>query len=202
MLTGVGQESEIVVSGAAGTCALTMLVVGGGGHDGSGGGGAGSGHLEYRSFQVTLGTMLTARVGDQREASSLAIRGGDTVTAQPGQDGQDSFTGGDGYCGGGGAYGGGGGSGGSDGQDGSFGRGGAGTGEDVSLYTFTTWTLTPGAGGQPGQVHGQGGGGGGLLVDGAGPQASKYQGQGYGGGANGYYTDPDGLPGLILIEVN
>ena len=51
-------------------------------------------------------------------------------------------------------------------------------------------------------MHGQGGGGGGLLVDGAGPQASKYQGQGYGGGANGYYTDPDGLPGLILIEVN
>ena len=51
-------------------------------------------------------------------------------------------------------------------------------------------------------MHGQGGGGGGLLVDGAGPQASQYQGQGYDGGANGYYTHPDGLPGLILIEVN
>ena len=126
MLTGVGQESEIVVSGAAGTCALTLLVVGGGGHDGSGGGGAGSGHLEYRSFQVAPGMVLTARVGDQQQASSLAIRGGDTVTAQPGQDGQDSFTGGDGYCGGGGTAG-------SDGQDGTLGAGGTGTGEDVSL---------------------------------------------------------------------
>ena len=103
MLTRVGQESEISVSGAAGTCGLTLLVVGGGGHDSPLYGGAGSGHLEYRSLQVSAGTVLTARVGDQREASSLAISGGDTVTAQPGQDGQDyNDDGGSGYCGGGG----------------------------------------------------------------------------------------------------
>ena len=58
MLTGVGQESEISVSGAAGTCDLTLLVVGGGGHDSPLYGGAGSGHLEYRSLQVTAGTVL------------------------------------------------------------------------------------------------------------------------------------------------
>ena len=62
---------------------------------------------KYRSLQVTPGTVLTARVGDQREASSLAISGGDTITAQPGQDGHYSnatstYDGGAGYSGGGG----------------------------------------------------------------------------------------------------
>ena len=65
---------------------------------GSAAGGAGSGHLEYRSLQVTPGTLLTARVGrggayyeDQAaEASSLAISGGELVTAQPGDDGHYS----------------------------------------------------------------------------------------------------------------
>ena len=41
-----------------------------------------------------------------------------------------------------------------------------------------------------------------MLVDGAGPQASQYQGQGYGGGGNGYPDYGDGLPGLILLEIN
>ena len=39
---------------------------------------------------MAAGTVLTARVGYQSEASSLAISGGDsgdTVTAQPGQNG-------------------------------------------------------------------------------------------------------------------
>ena len=205
MLTGVGQESEISVSGAAGTCDLTLLVVGGGGHDSPLYGGAGSGHLEYRSLQVTPGTVLTARVGDQQQASSLAIRGGDTVTAQPGQDGQDyNDDGGSGYCGGGGgglSSAGDGGTDGGDGKAGSTGSGGRGTGQDVSLYTFTTWSLTPGAGGRVFSYYG-GGGGGGVMVDGAGPEASQYQGQGYGGGGNGYPDYGDGLPGLILLEIN
>ena len=86
MVTSPGQDTEIVVIGTGlAECSLTLLAVGGGGGQGSGyGGGAGSGHLEYRSLQVSAGTVLTARVGDQREASSLAISGGDTVTAQPG----------------------------------------------------------------------------------------------------------------------
>ena len=83
--------------------------------------------------------------------------------------------------------------------------GGKGTGEDVSLYTFRTWLLTPGSGGQPYYAGGGyfGGGGGGIMVDGSGPEASSYQGQGFGGGGNGNgYDYGDGLPGLILLEIN
>ena len=47
-----------------------------------------------------------------------------------------------------------------------------------------------------------GGGGGGLMVDGTGPESSNYQGQGFGGGGNGYTDYGDGLPGLILLEIN
>ena len=207
MLTRVGQESEISVSGAAVTCDLTLLVVGGGGHHSSIYGGAGSGHLEYRSLQVSAGTVLTARVGDQGQASSLAISGGDTVTADPGQDGQYN-DGGSGYCGGGGggypSAGGAGGSDGGDGEDGGY-SGGRGSGQNVSGYTFTTWSLTPGAGGRAYHEifrYYYGGGGGGLLLDGEGPPASQYQGHGYGGGGNGIAIASDGLPGLILLEVN
>ena len=60
MVTRVGQALEILVTGL-GECGLTLLVVGGGGA--GGGAGGGSGHLEYRSLQVTPGTLLTARVG-------------------------------------------------------------------------------------------------------------------------------------------
>ena len=203
MVTSPEQEREVEVTGW-GECALTLLVVGGGGR-GSGGGGGGSGLLEYRSLQVTPGTVLTAMVGDQQQASSLAIRGGDTVTAQPGQDGQDfNDDGGSGYCGGGGgglSSAGDGGTDGGDGKAGSTGSGGKGSGQDVSLYTFTTWSLTPGAGGRVFSYYG-GGGGGGVMVDGAGPEASQYQGQGYGGGGNGYGKYGEGLPGLILMEFN
>ena len=95
MITSVGQTSEIRVSGA-GPCDLTLLVVGGGGRDDAqvdSYGGGGSGYMEYRSLQVSPGTVLAARVGGQREASSLAIRGGDTVTAGPGQDSRYTYGG-------------------------------------------------------------------------------------------------------------
>ena len=60
-----------------GKCRLTLLVVGGGG-DGSssssyGCAGGGSGYLQYHSLAVPAGTLLTAQVGDQGQASSLAI---------------------------------------------------------------------------------------------------------------------------------
>ena len=85
-----------------------------------------------------------------------------------------------------------------------------GSGADVSLYNFTTWSLAPAAGGEVypfsygGGRYLYGGGGGGLLVDGEGPQVNfNYQGQGYGGGGNGYDVHyNDGLPGLILLEIN
>ena len=102
MVTSEGQATEILVTGL-GECALTLLVVGGGAS--GGGGGGGSGHLEYRSLQVAPGTLLKAWVGrggatmpDQAaQASSLAISGGETVTAQPGHDAGGN-NGGAGYC--------------------------------------------------------------------------------------------------------
>ena len=95
MITSVGQTSEIRVSGA-GPCDLTLLVVGGGGRDDAqvdSYGGGGSGRLQYRSLQVAPGTVLAARVGGQREASSLASSSKDTVTAGPGQDSRYTYGG-------------------------------------------------------------------------------------------------------------
>ena len=95
MITSVGHTSEIRVTGA-GPCTLTLLVVGGGGRDDAqvdSYGGGGSGHLQYRSLQVTPGTVLAARVGGQREASSLASTSGDTVMASPGQDSRYTYGG-------------------------------------------------------------------------------------------------------------
>ena len=231
MLTKVSETTEITVTGW-GSCVLTLLLVGGGGRDAGGSrGGAGSGHLEYRSSQVSPGTVLTAQVGrvgeydgPAAEASSVAFSSGDIITAQPGEDNVGSYTNGgagysgnntisgynyttSGYSGGGGAgsssYGGAGGTNGGNGEDGEYGAGGSGTGEDVSLYTFRSWLLTPGSGGQPNCADSWfGGGGGGLMVDGTGPEASTYQGQGYGGGANGNAAYGDGLQGLILLEIN
>ena len=206
MLTDVSKTSEISINGLGGSCSLTLLVVGGGGSQlKSYGGGGGSGYLKYRSLQVSAGTLLMAQVGDQGQSSSVTISGGDSITAEPGANGQNNGSGGDGYSGGGGqgySRGGDGGSDGGDGEngvDGTYGFGGAGTGEDVSLYTFITWSLGPGAGGQHYGNYG-GGGGGGLMVDGAGPQVSIYQGAGFGGGGSG--DTGVGLQGVILMEIN
>ena len=204
MLTDTGYETHHITVTGAGSCGLTLLLVGCGGNGVFGG--AGSGYLNYRRIQVAPGTVLIADVGEKGYNSYVAIRGGETLTAEPGQDAQD-WDGGAGYCGGGGVGdiggGGNGGTDGGDGDDGSYGTGGAGSGEDISLYTFSAWTITPGAGGNyyyyDGNYH-YGGGGGGVLVDGEGPEASEYQGQGFGGGGSGKSIYGDGLKGLILIE--
>ena len=83
MLTDVSKTSEISINGW-GSCNLTLLVVGGGGCGYSGGAG-GSGYLEYRSLQVSGGSVMTAQVGDQGQSSSVTISGGDSITAQPGE---------------------------------------------------------------------------------------------------------------------
>ena len=72
MLTDLGLTREISIQGS-GSCNLTLLVVGGGGdgHRDTYGGGGASGHLEYRSLQVSPGMLLISEVGDQREASSV-----------------------------------------------------------------------------------------------------------------------------------
>ena len=53
MVTSVGEEKEVAVTGR-GECGLTLLVVGGGGAGYYGGGG--SGYIQYRSLQVSSGT--------------------------------------------------------------------------------------------------------------------------------------------------
>ena len=125
----------------------------------------------------------------------MIISTGDTVTAAPGENGK-GLDGGSGGGGGGpgSSYSGNGGRNGGDGQDGDIGLGGHGSREDISLYTFTTWSLTPSAVG----IHypGAEGGGGGLLVDGKGPQDKEYRGEGYGRGGNGVSEHRDGLQGI------
>ena len=107
--------------------------------------------------------------------------------------------------------------GGSDGGDGEGDEAGAGSGQDVTTFTFNTWVLTPGDAGQgyKGNYNSTsgscgstttyfyerlyGGGGGGVLVDGAGPGTHSGEGKGYGGGrgVGGY-----GGTGVILIEID
>ena len=159
--------------------------------------------------------------GPEAPAQSSSVTfsdNGDTITAQSGQDGICCLgSGGDGYSGGGTCgydYGGDGGSDASDGKNGSYNNtsGGKGTGEDISHYSFSTWTLAPGPEGAayfycpscPIQVPRAyyGGGGGGVLIDGAGPEASRYHGQGFGGGASGWWSHGDGLSDAILLEIN
>ena len=95
--------------------------------------------------------------------------------------------------------------GGSDGGNGGGEGGGAGSGQDITTYDLSSWTLSPGAGGElyTGNCYdGCGGGGGGVLVDQAGPDTNEYTGQGYGGGGNGRNMDECkyGLQGVILLE--
>ena len=103
--------------------------------------------------------------------------------------------------------------GGSNGGNGGGSYGGHGTGENIGVYIFRHFNLSPGEGGQPcckpGNYH-YGGGGGGVMVNGEGPFSYEYQGKGYGGGDGGenYHNRPPpndkpnlGLPGVILVEV-
>ena len=189
-------------------CKLTFLAVGGGGNENGGDGGAGSGYLKYLSINVDSETEIIANVGDEREASTVAIvkgHGRSRVTthykAKSGQDAQGD-SGGRGYSGGGarGSY-----TGGENGNKGEGSTGGKGTGEDISAYIFSSWSLQPGPGGKAlveGACHFCGGGGGGVLIDGYGPDGTEWQGSGYGGGGSGFSGVASGLPGVILIEVS
>ena len=192
-------STNITVDGF-GKCRLKFLVVGGGGDENGADGGAGSGYLQYGSVEVDFGTTIDAKVGQSKQSSVLTFSTGETITAEAGESGAGT-SGGNGYSGGGRqGY-----NGGTDGSDGGGSAGGSGTGEDISAYTFSAWTLTPGAGGR--YYHDSyydeyyGGGGGGVLISGAGPDGSDYQGEGYGGGASGWSDYGDGLQGVILLEI-
>ena len=105
--------------------------------------------------------------------------------------------------------------GGSDGGDGEDVVAGAGSGQDVTTFTFNTWVLTPGDAGQgykgnyntttcsSGSTYFYerlwGGGGGGVLVDGEGPGTDYREGKGYGGGRG---ASGNGGTGVILIEID
>ena len=168
----LGEQNEVVVQGWD-SCDLTLLVVGGGGSGITGGGG--SGYIQYQTQKVSLGSVMTlsAQVGSNGQASYLTFSNGDTITAQRGESDDNQYWGGDGYSGGGGGggseyYGGNGGTNGGSGKSGSEGGGGRGTGEDISGFTFSSWNIGPGEGGDVEYQREQfGGGGGGVLVDGA-----------------------------------
>ena len=101
--------------------------------------------------------------------------------------------------------------GGSDGGDGEDVVAGAGSGQDVSTFTFNTWVLTPGEAGQGYNystpsgsyiyTRYYGGGGGGVLVDGEGPGTDYREAKGYGGGRGAKGSGAGGA-GVILIEVD
>ena len=183
---------------AFGSCELNILAVGGGGRGLYQGGG--SGYLQYQKKKIDPFsgiTSLNAKAGSYAEASTVTYNGSIVlVQANPGQE-ADGYSGGGQYefpiCHGGS-------DGGSDGSDGEGSRGGSGTGEDISEYVFTAWTLTPGAGGIHYEDGCYGGGGGGVMVDGAGPDTDQYTGQGFGGGGSGRGTN--GLEGLVLLEIS
>ena len=146
----------ISVTGS-GLCRLRVGAVGGGGlGDGAG---AGSGYIQYQMISVAAGaTVISAEVGTTAQPSAVSINGA-TILAKQGGDASNSGEGGseatvagDGYSGGGDngirdncdgdgncetfVF-----KGGFDGGDGEGPEGGAGTGEDVTQYTFTRWTL-------------------------------------------------------------
>ena len=200
-------SSSILVEGDG--CRVTFLVVGGGGR-GSGYGGSGSGFIQYRSIDFYSGS-VTALVGNQAQASTVILEQGKVVTAMPGEQSVTSWWAGDGYSGGGGfgcgtgsgGVAGSGGRGGADGGQGLCGYSGIGTGQDVSSFAFTAWTLSAGWGGMG--YGGYGGGGGGVLVNGECECENTYgyAGSGYGGGSSGQPQPGlhEACPGLVLIEV-
>ena len=188
-------------------CQLRVLAIGGGGEGNSGGGE--SGYIQFHSETFTADTFISLTVGDPSQSSSFTVNG-QAVTAAPGYDYvSNSYQGADGYSGGGGSGSPGcdGGTDGHDGEDCAYG-GGRGSGDDVTTYKMDNFVLTPGAGGKyfydSIDGYNYGGGGGGVMVNGQGPQRdSDNQGEGYGGGGGRHYSRGtyDGLPGVILMEV-
>ena len=186
--------TTVNIHGGSGSCSLRVLLVGGGGgalvHVEGGGG---SGYVTAHTVELQSGDAeMAVRVGRAREVSEITLYG-TTLFTQSGADGKDS-SGGNGFSGGGYMM-----PGGSDGGNGLGTKGGSGSGLDLSSLSFTSVTLTPGAGGAVYanilQIYG--GGGGGVLVNGGGPEATEHQGQGYGGGG-GHGL---GLPGVIVLEI-
>ena len=194
----------------------SSLVGGGGRGVGSGGG---AGYITFTTLSLEPGrTNITASVGTGGASNpkpglpSTVAFPNIVIVAKSGQGCCHSdvdyeyvtSTGGNGYSGGGGFGNFTGGSGGTDGQGGS--KGGQGTGENIELYKFNSWTLTAGEGGKSRENSNdyRGGGGGGILVNGDGPETSlsgqaEHHGKGFGGGSGG--QGGSAKPGIILLEI-
>ena len=98
-------EVHVISVVGEGPCTLRLLAVGGGGYGNFAGGG--SGYVQSRSLQVDKGTVISAKVGDSGEPSSVTVEDIGTTVANRGEDGKgepgdytNSF-GGSGYSGGG-----------------------------------------------------------------------------------------------------
>ena len=174
-------------------------------------------------FAGALELAVRVGAGGHRTGAPSTVRMADSTIVARGGQSKSNGAGGDGYCGGGGVgghdgngwyYGGIGGTNGGKGGQGTItyprhphhyqgGAGGRGTGEDITSYTMSEFTVSPGQGGEYNAVHG--GGGGGVLVGGWGPARSQPQGEGYGGGGGlgleGFQTTTAGLAGVVLVEV-
>ena len=184
---------------STGTCTLRVLAVGGGGRGSGRDEGGGSGFVKYQIIDLEIGPhTLQVHVGTENEASYINIDNGTMmISADRGGSGIKDGKGGDGYSGGGDK----GNDGGTDGGAGGGPNGGHGTGENITEFSFNSWILSPGKGGEKFEGRdGGGGGGGGVLVDEEGPRAEEWTGQGYGGGGCGKNLWTQGLPGVVLLE--
>ena len=176
---------------------LRVLAVGGGGAGSYGGGG--SGYLQYLTRNLSGPTIMRLTVGNSGEASQVTVSN-ETIVAEAGQDAPNDSNGGNGYSGGGAQYN----NGGYNGGDGdSFygdGYGGHGTGEDLTTFVLDNFILSPGDGGHP---LGDGGGGGGVLINGLGPDEghNRFVGSGYGAGGGSSSSSKLGLEGVIAVEI-
>jgi len=179
-------------------CQVKILAVGGGGKRFFGGGG--SGFVEEIDLTFPSSAEITVKIGGSGEDTVVQTSTGDVLTARAGGTGFDGH-GGNGYSGGGygrqgSMDGNAGGSNGGDG-DGPGAGGGKGSHVDLSSFTFNHFQLAAGQGGS--SYSSYGGGGGGVVIDGKSPEGSGTEGEGYGGG--GGYTNRQGLPGAVLMEI-
>ena len=166
---------------------LGVFLVGGGGYGDRGQEGGSSGFFKYQTVQLNASqTTVTIQIGQGgikssiNGGSTIAVVGGQTITAN----------------GGGGNQGAGWSWGGNDGQNGfSNGGGTKGSGESLPKICGNA-SLTPGAGGV--SQGNEGGGGGGVIIDGKIPtRRSDMDGEGF--GAGGAEMNYDGYTGVALI---
>ena len=209
----ISTTTATLLSGEPGcTREVRMLGVGGGGGTLVNRAGGGSGYVVFNTALVTANSRLEIAVGAGGErnqtggASSISYSSdGSVLLAAEGGGAARLTDGGDGYSGGG-AQGASGGTGGANGTDyGPNYKGGSGSGFALTQINFDLFSVSAGGFGQGDMAYG-GGGGGGLVVEGPGvedlPPSTPGEGEGWGGGSAGSSEVNNGLPGLVVMEIN